>query len=133
MKTYEGLFIFPELLKDDAVDVVMGRVRSEIEKLNGSVQSSVLLGKRMFSRPLGKRDAGLYARVCFSLEPDKIGALQARFKLVENLFRVQIVRADPSVPSAPPAVEAAGEQKIAGSPAGEPVKAAAEVKPDGVA
>lgn len=94
MKTYEALFIFSNSLKDEALEKVVEHIRGEIVKLNGSVQGVHPMGKRTFARPLKKSESGQYVRIDFSMDPGKIADLQARFKLNENIFRVQIVRGE---------------------------------------
>lgn len=92
LKTYEALFIFSSSLKDEALEEVVEQIRGEIAKLNGSIQGVHPMGKRTFVRPLKKCEAGQYVRIDFCVDPGNISALQARFKLNENIFRVQIVR-----------------------------------------
>jgi len=92
LKAYEGLFILSSSLKDEAVKEVVEHIHGEIAKLNGNVQGVHSIGKRTFARPMKKCESGQYVRIDFSMDPGKIAALQARFKLNENIFRVQIVR-----------------------------------------
>ena len=98
MNKYEAMFIFPESLKD--VEETLEKVRGEIRKHGGDVESATRLGKRMFARKMKKQDAGQYVIVTFKLPTDQVKTLMARFKMNEEIFRVQIVRA--------PAVVAAG-------------------------
>ena len=121
MRTYEALVIFPETLKDDAVGTAVNRVRTEIDKLGGRVSAATVLGKRQFSRTLKKLEAGHYVRVTFDLEPDKLVALQARYRLIEQVFRVQIVRQEQPAPVAAPQAEPA-----VAAPAGAPATAGKE-------
>lgn len=100
MKTYEAMFIFSSALKDDALEKVLERIRGEIAKVNGAIVSSQTLGTRTFARPMQKKDAGLYVRMMVSLDPKDVGALTAKFRLNEDIFRVQLltedkVKADP--------------------------------------
>ena len=85
------MFIFSGSLKDDALEKVLERIRGEIAKLNGTVASSQTLGNRTFARPMKKRDAGLYVKMMVSLDPKDVGALAAKLRLIEDIFRVQIV------------------------------------------
>lgn len=94
LKTYEGLFIFSSSLKEEALQEVLKRVREEITKLKGDVKEPELLGKRMFARPMKKRESGQYVRINFGMDPERIAGLRARFKLIEDIFRVQIMRVD---------------------------------------
>lgn len=95
MKTlYEGLFIFPELLDEEQLDQAIDAVKTELEKLGGSLESSTRLGKRSFARPLRKKKAGNYVVIMFELDGDQIDALKHRLKLATNVFRAQFVKAD---------------------------------------
>ena len=100
MKKYEAMIIFRESLKETDWDGAVDAVRTEIEKLGGKVTSSTRLGKRDFARPLQKQQSGHYGLIAFELAGDKIAALQARLRLDEQVFRVQVVSA-PAVPPPP--------------------------------
>lgn len=101
MRTYEGMFIFPERLKEDELDGVLKAVRAEIERLEGEVISSTRLGRRPFARPIQKMEQGHYAVVTFSIDGDRLPALHQRFKLNDDVLRLQVV-------SAPTTEQAAG-------------------------
>jgi small subunit ribosomal protein S6 len=96
---YEAMIIFRESLKETEWDEAVEAVRAEIKKLGGDMTSGTRLGKREFARPMQKQQGGHYGLVAFRLEGDKVAALQARLKLDERVFRVQVVTA----PVAPPA------------------------------
>lgn len=93
MNKYEAMVIFPESMRDEALDAAFEKVAGEIEKLGGKVENKTRLGRRAFARPLKKHSAGHYAVIGFFLDGQKVAPLQARFKLNEDIFRVQIVRA----------------------------------------
>ncbi len=97
MNKYEAMIIFQENLKETDWDGAVDAVRSEIEKLGGKMTSSTRLGKRDFARPMQKQLSGHYGLIAFQLAGDKVGALQARLKLNEQVFRVQVVSAPPVV------------------------------------
>ncbi len=94
MNTYEGLFIFDDKLKDEELTQAQERALAEIERQGGSVLGAKRLGRRSFARPMAKRDAGIYVRAIFNLDAEKVTPLLARYKLSEDLFRVQITRGD---------------------------------------
>ena len=98
MNKYEAMIIFRESLKDTEWDAAVEAVRAEIDKLGGSVTSKTRLGKREFARPMQKQQSGHYGLVAFQLAGDKVAALQARLKLDERIFRVQVVTAPAVVP-----------------------------------
>lgn len=93
MNKYEAMIIFPEVLKDAQLEEALGTVRGEIKKLGGEVESTTRLGRRAFARRMNKQDAGHYVIVTFKFPQDQVTPLLARFKLNEQVFRVQIVRA----------------------------------------
>ena len=98
MKTlYEGLFIFPEILDEEQLDQAIADVKAEIEKLDGSLESSTRLGKRTFARPMKKKKAGIYVIIELRINGANIDALKRRLKLATNVFRAQIVTKDESV------------------------------------
>lgn len=105
MTKYEALFIFPESIKDEALEASLGKIKAEIEKAEGKVESTTRLGRRPFARPLDKMAAGHYMVVTFEIAGEKIKPLQARFKLNEDIFRVQLVRVPEVEPVAAVAVE----------------------------
>lgn len=114
MKPYEALFILSESVRDDRVEDVVARLRREVEKLGGTVDRTLDVGRRGFAMPLKKREAGHYLRVDLSLEPSAVAPLLARLRLVEDIFRLQIVAAPK--PSAF-AVAAEGGEAAAPAPA----------------
>jgi ribosomal protein S6 len=109
LKTYEALFIFSSSLDDAGLDKLVGRISGEITKLGGQVDQRRVLGKRAFARPQKKWSSGLYVALNFRIETGKMQALKARFKLIEDIFRVQILRKEErkAVEAAAPAAEAA--------------------------
>lgn len=101
MTTYEAMFIFPERFKEDELDSVIKTARAEIEKLGGEVISSTRLGRRAFARPIKKTEHGHYAVATFQLDSHRLPSLHARYKLSDEVLRVQIVRALPEPEPAP--------------------------------
>ncbi len=89
---YEGLFIFPETLNEEELDQSIDSVKLELEKLDGSLESSTRLGRRSFARPMHKKKAGIYVVMIFRLAGNQIDALKHRLKLVTNVFRAQFTK-----------------------------------------
>ena len=94
MKKYEGLYIFSGNAKDDVLEGYLAKAVAEIARLEGKVLTQDVLGKRTFARPMKKRENGVYAVVRFELDPAKVAELTNRYKLVEEVFRVQILAVD---------------------------------------
>ena len=106
MNKYEAMFIFPETVRDEDLEAALDKVSGEIEKAGGKVDSTTRLGRRSFARPMHKQNAGQYTVIGFLLPGDKVRPLQARLKLNEQIFRVQIVRAPEVAPAKAVAAEA---------------------------
>jgi len=90
---YEGLFIFPESLDEEGLDQSIARVKEELEKLGGSLESTTRMGKKTFARPLKKQKAGFYVVMMFNIDGASIDAFKSRLKLSSNVFRHQFVEA----------------------------------------
>jgi ribosomal protein S6 len=65
-----------------------------VTRVGGNVLETVSLGKRSFSRPMKKRESGVYVKVRLELDPQKVDELVNRYHLVEEVFRVQILAVD---------------------------------------
>ena len=94
MKKYDALYIFVGIAKDDVLEAHLEKALAEVTRLGGNVLEKVQLGKRVFSRPMKKRDSGVYVKVRLELDPSKVDELVKRYKLVEEVFRVQILAVD---------------------------------------
>ena len=94
MKKYDALYIFVGIAKDDVLEANLDKALTEVTRLGGNVLEKVQLGKRMFSRPMKKRESGVYVKVRLELDPAKVDELVKRYKLVEEVFRVQILAVD---------------------------------------
>ena len=93
---YEGLFIFPETLDEETLDLAIVRVKEELEKLGGSLESTTRMGKKNFARPLKKQKAGFYVVLMIKLDGTKLDAFKKRLTLATDVFRSQFVLAEES-------------------------------------
>ena len=94
MKKYDALYIFVGIAKDDALEACLDKALAEVTRRGGNVLEKVSLGRRSFSRPMKKRDSGVYVKVRFEMDPQQIEDLVKRYRLVEEVFRVQILAVD---------------------------------------
>ena len=94
MKKYDGLFIFATAAKDEALDAQIEKAGAEITRHSGTVLSTETLGKKSFARPMHKRDSGVYVKIRFEMNPAQVAPLKARYQLLEDFFRVQILVVD---------------------------------------
>ena len=94
MKKYDALYIFVGISKDDALEACLEKALAEVTRRGGNVLEKVSLGRRAFSRPMGRRDSGVHVKVRVEIDPAELGDLVKRYKLVEEVFRVQILAVD---------------------------------------
>jgi len=94
MKKYDVLYVFVGIAKDDALNANLEKALAEVTRLGGNVLSTESLGKRTFSRPMSKKESGVYVKVRMEFDPAKIRELRERYRLVEEVFRVQILAVD---------------------------------------
>jgi ribosomal protein S6 len=88
------MYIFAGSAKDEALDKLVEKARGEITRLSGKIQSTEVLGKKTFARPMHKRDNGVYVRIRFQLDPAQIATLTGRYHLIEDIFRFQLLAVD---------------------------------------
>ena len=116
MKKYDGLYIFAGQAKDDVLEGQIAKAVAEVTRLGGNVLSQEVLGKRgkrAFARPMRKRESGVYVQVRFELDPAKVSELVNRYRLVEEVFRVQILAVDDRREAVLAAQREAAEQRAA--------------------
>lgn len=113
MKTYDALYIFVGIAKDDVLEANLEKALAEVTRVGGNVVAKEVLGRRPFARPMKKRENGVYVKVRLELDPAKVDELVNRYHLVEEVFRVQIL-----------AVDARREEKIASERAARAERAA---------
>jgi ribosomal protein S6 len=90
------LFIFPETLDEETLELAIVRVKEELEKLGGSLESTTRMGKKNFARPLKKQKAGFYVVLMIKLDGTKLDAFKKRLTLATDVFRSQFVLAEES-------------------------------------
>lgn len=95
MKKYEGLIILPQPVDEQTLEDKLDNIRAEITKQGGAVEHTTRMGRITFARRLKKKDAGFYILLTFTIDPAKIAILRERYKLNEDVFRVQITLAPP--------------------------------------
>ena len=94
LKKYDALYIFVGAAKDESLDKSVEKMRGEITRLSGTILNTEVLGKRSFARVMKKRDHGTYVRIRFELDPAHLATLRDRYRLLEDLFRVQLLAVD---------------------------------------
>ena len=121
MKKYEGLIILSQPVDEQTLEDKLDKIRAEITKQGGTVEHTTRMGRQTFARRLKKKDAGFYVLITFTLDPAKIAPLRERYKLNEDVFRLQITLAPPPArEGAKKADSAVGGSANGGSSIGRP-------------
>lgn len=95
MKKYDGLYIFAGQAKDDVLQGLIDKAFAEVTRLGGkALTEPEVLGKRTFAHPMHKRENGVYVQVRFELDPAKVTELVNRYRIVEEVFRFQVLAVD---------------------------------------
>jgi ribosomal protein S6 len=94
LNKYEAIVILDSSLREAAFDKAVEMIQGEITKGGGKIKDCRVVGERSFARTLGKKNSGQYVRVLFEADPQAIVSLSGRYRLHEEIFRVQILRAD---------------------------------------
>ncbi len=97
MKKYDANFIFVNSGRDEAWEKTIERMQAEIARIGGKIISTEDLGKKVFARVQQKKESGTYLTIRFELDPAKVNELRARYALLEEIFRLQILAVDPIV------------------------------------
>ena len=95
LKKYDALFIFPGTTKDETLGQTVEKTTAEITRLGGTIEETdMTMGRRNFARKMHKKDNGIYVKVRFLLAAASVAELRARYRLNEDVFRVQILARD---------------------------------------
>ncbi len=97
MKQYDANFIFVQTGRDEAWAKTIERMQGEIVRIGGKVLGTEDRGKKTFARIQQKKESGTYLTIRFELDPAKVNELRARYALLEEVFRLQILAIDPIV------------------------------------
>jgi ribosomal protein S6 len=93
VKRYEAMFIFPDAFSEEQLDHAVDKVKSEIDKVSGKIESAIRLGRKSFAREMAKTQAGQYVVITFELAPKDVDALKSNLRFNDDIFRMQIFSA----------------------------------------
>ena len=101
MKRYEGLFILNTTGKEEGIKESIDKISAEISAAGGKVETVQKMDKKAFTRIADKKfTSGFFVNVIFESAPAALAALNNRFTLSEDVFRVLFTNA-PTVAPAP--------------------------------
>jgi ribosomal protein S6 len=89
VKRYEGLFILNVTGKEEDAKTVIDQVSGEITALGGKIETVQKMDKKAFARVTDKEvTSGFYVNIIFESSPATVAALQTKFALNNDVFRV---------------------------------------------
>ena len=89
MKRYEGLFILNLAGREEGLKDILDKISTEITNAGGKIETVQKMEKKAFSRVADKRHpSGFYANFIFEAAPATVAALQNKFDLNPDVFRV---------------------------------------------
>lgn len=92
MKKYESVIIFDDAKMDASGESYAKDMVAFIEgTLKGKVTLSESMGRKVFSAPIKKRNAGLYWNIMFQVEASQVKVLKDKYRLDENIMRMEVI------------------------------------------
>jgi ribosomal protein S6 len=89
VKRYEGLFILNTAGKEEGIKEAIDKISSEMESAGAKVETVQKMDRKSFSRVADKKhSAGFYVNIIFRGAPAALAALQTKFALNQEVFRV---------------------------------------------
>ena len=97
---YEGLFILNITGKEDGIKDALDKIEADITAAGGKVETVQKMDKKSFSRVADNRyTSGFYANVIFTGPGEIITALNTKFALNTDVFRVMFTNAPEPKPA----------------------------------
>src|SRR3954471_6197183 len=94
MKTrYEGLLVLNVKGNEESAKEIVERLEGDFKKEGAEIETVQKIGNRPFTYAAGKADNGYYVNFIFHGEPVVIAKLRSKFKLNEDIYRQNYVKA----------------------------------------
>ncbi len=93
-RTYDGLFILNTSGKEESAKELIEKIEKDIQLAGGKTLKINRMDKRPFARIAQRLDSGYYVNIVFDIAPEKLLALQNKFKLDDDIFRVMFLRSN---------------------------------------
>jgi len=88
-RNYRASFILDNRGKEETVEQIVDGVKKIIAEVQGEVTGFESIGKKDFARVTDKKvTGGHYVNVIFDAKPGIVAALNEKFKLAEEVYRV---------------------------------------------
>lgn len=94
MHKYELAVVLNAKLEDDARAEVLDKVKALIERFNGQITNVDEWGKKRLAYEIQKMNEGFYYFIQFDAESNAPAEIESRIRIMDNVIRYLIVRAD---------------------------------------
>ena len=113
MKKYEAVYSLDLRKVEDEGKAFSEDFAKKIGEMGGTVNETVLMGRKQFAREINRRKAGVYVNFIFEMDPAVEKNLREVYRLDERILRVLIVNYDrpEQVRSTLAPIEAMGEEQ----------------------
>jgi len=109
-RPYETVVIYDATLPDEAIAAEHGKLEEFFRK-NAEFEQTVVMGKKYFAYPIGKKKTGVYYLYLYRGEGDLAGMVEKQLKLNESVIRhLSVAR----TVSARPAAAVPAQQAVEG-------------------
>ena len=94
MNKYELALVLNPTMEEEARNAEMTRIQEMIARFDGTVEKVDDWGKRTLAYPIQKLNEGYYSFTAFTAPATTPAELESRLRIMENVLRYLIVRAD---------------------------------------
>jgi small subunit ribosomal protein S6 len=114
MKSYEMMYVISGDVQESELKKIQKKVLSLIENTQSKVIKENFWGKKHLAYSIQKQDYGFYVLVLFKAMPDKLGELEDKIKLTDEIIRYLLTKEEMVKPKKPkkPKIKKALEKPV---------------------
>lgn len=94
MKKYETIFVLNSEMNEEQVNSTIDKVKSIIEKSNGTIENVDIWGKKKLAYEINKKTEGYFVLINFESSEDFPKELDRNFRIMDSVIRHIIVKRD---------------------------------------
>ena len=92
LRNYEGLFIVKSDLEKEELSSLYEKIKENVKKYNGEVESTEEWGKKPLSYKIGKHKDGTFCLMKLKIDPAQVAHLSTDLKLNESIIRAMFTQ-----------------------------------------
>ncbi len=94
MRKYETIFVLNSEMIEEQVNSTIDKVKSIIEKSNGTIENVDIWGKKKLAYEINKKTEGYFVLINFESSEDFPKELDRNFRIMDSVIRHIIVKRD---------------------------------------